>query len=104
MLKSIRHRVPVQQRISSLPVCPLGPRAHTNTNTAWSLTHTRTLRQYSQQTAAAAAAAMGKVERITMFKIPREEDRDRALEQYKVLKRTAVKVCIHLCMHMCMYV
>jgi hypothetical protein len=37
-------------------------------------------------------AAMGKIERITMFKIPKEEDRDRALEQYKVLKRTAVKV------------
>jgi len=35
---------------------------------------------------------MGKIERITMFKIPREEDRNRALQQYGVLKRTAVKV------------
>lgn len=35
---------------------------------------------------------MGKVERITMFKIPHKEDRDRALEQYKVFKQTAVKV------------
>ena len=35
---------------------------------------------------------MGKVERITMFKIAKEEDRERVLEQYKVLKRTAVKV------------
>lgn len=43
-------------------------------------------RQYSEQ------VKMGKVERITMFKIPYKEDRDRALEQYKVLKRAAVKV------------
>jgi len=35
---------------------------------------------------------MGKIERITMFKIPREEDRNSALQQYRVLKRTAVKV------------
>lgn len=34
---------------------------------------------------------MPKIERITMFKIPNEQDRLRALEQYKVLKTTAVK-------------
>jgi len=39
-----------------------------------------------------APGTTGKIERITMFKIPREEDRNRALQQYRVLKRTAVKV------------
>jgi len=37
---------------------------------------------------------MAPIERITMFKIPNEADRDRVLEQYKVLAKTAVKVCI----------
>ena len=37
-------------------------------------------------------AKMPKIERITMFKIPKEEDRNRVLEQYKVLKKTATKV------------
>ncbi|KAL2862879.1 Dabb family protein [Aspergillus lucknowensis] len=34
---------------------------------------------------------MAPVERITLFKIPDEATRDRVLEQYKVLARTAVK-------------
>lgn len=36
---------------------------------------------------------MAPIERITLFKIPNEADRDRVLEQYKVLAKTAVKVC-----------
>ena len=32
------------------------------------------------------------IERLTMFKIPKEEDRERALKQYKILRKTAVKV------------
>jgi hypothetical protein len=36
---------------------------------------------------------MGKpVERITMFKIPEAEGRKKVLDQYKVMKSTAVKV------------
>jgi hypothetical protein len=35
---------------------------------------------------------MAPIERITMFKIPNDGDRDRLLEQYKVLAKTAVKV------------
>ena len=35
---------------------------------------------------------MAPIERITLFKIPNEADRDRVLEQYKVLAKTAVKV------------
>jgi hypothetical protein len=35
---------------------------------------------------------MAPVERITMFKIPNEADRDRVLEQYKILVKTALKV------------
>jgi hypothetical protein len=35
---------------------------------------------------------MEKIERIMMCKIPREEDRLQALEQYKLLKRAAMKV------------
>lgn len=38
---------------------------------------------------------MAPIERITLFKIPNEADRDRVLEQYKVLAKTAVKVCIN---------
>ncbi|KAH8428278.1 Dabb family protein [Aspergillus melleus] len=34
---------------------------------------------------------MAPIERITLFKIPNEEDRLRVLEQYKVLAKTAVK-------------
>ncbi|OOF98189.1 hypothetical protein ASPCADRAFT_3259 [Aspergillus carbonarius ITEM 5010] len=34
---------------------------------------------------------MAPIERITLFKIPNEADRDRVLEQYKVLAKTAVK-------------
>jgi hypothetical protein len=37
---------------------------------------------------------MAPIERITLFKIPNEADRDRVLEQYKVLARTATKVCL----------
>lgn len=39
---------------------------------------------------------MAPIERITMFKIPNESDRDRVLEQYKVLAKTALKVCTYL--------
>lgn len=38
---------------------------------------------------------MAPIERVTLFKIPNEADRDRVLEQYKVLAKTAVKVLIH---------
>lgn len=37
---------------------------------------------------------MAPIERVTLFKIPNEADRDRVLEQYKVLVKTAVKVLI----------
>ncbi|CAG7954105.1 unnamed protein product [Penicillium salamii] len=37
------------------------------------------------------AKAMAPIERITLFKIPNEADRDRVLEQYKVLAKTATK-------------
>lgn len=36
---------------------------------------------------------MAPIERITLFKIPSAEDRKRLLEQYKVLAKTATKVC-----------
>lgn len=32
------------------------------------------------------------IERVTMFKIPKEDDREKLLNQYKVLKMTAFKV------------
>lgn len=35
---------------------------------------------------------MAPIERITLFKVPKEEDRERLLEQYKVLAKTATKV------------
>jgi hypothetical protein len=35
---------------------------------------------------------MAPIERITLFKVPKEEDRLRLLEQYKVLAKTATKV------------
>lgn len=35
---------------------------------------------------------MAPIERITLFNIPNEEDRNRVLEQYKVLAKTATKV------------
>ncbi len=35
---------------------------------------------------------MAPIERITLFKVPKEEDRQRILEQYKVLAKTATKV------------
>ncbi|KAL1969530.1 hypothetical protein VTN77DRAFT_8968 [Rasamsonia byssochlamydoides] len=34
---------------------------------------------------------MAPIERITLFKIPNEADRERVLEQYKILAKTAVK-------------
>ncbi|KAJ6149563.1 hypothetical protein N7471_000762 [Penicillium samsonianum] len=34
---------------------------------------------------------MAPIERITLFKIPNEADRNRVLEQYKVLAKTATK-------------
>jgi len=36
---------------------------------------------------------MAPIERITLFNVPKEEDRKRLLEQYKVLAKTATKVC-----------
>jgi hypothetical protein len=36
---------------------------------------------------------MAPIERITLFNVPKAEDRARILEQYKVLAKTAVKVC-----------
>lgn len=39
---------------------------------------------------------MAPIERITLFKIPNDADRDRVLEQYKVLAKTAVKVYLIL--------
>lgn len=39
---------------------------------------------------------MAPIERITLFKIPKEEDRLRVLEQYKVLAKTATKVSLHI--------
>jgi hypothetical protein len=39
---------------------------------------------------------MAPIERITLFKIPSEADRDRVLEQYKILAKTAVKVGVYL--------
>jgi hypothetical protein len=36
---------------------------------------------------------MAPIERITLFKVPNEADRLRLLEQYKVLAKTATKVC-----------
>jgi hypothetical protein len=35
---------------------------------------------------------MAPIERITLFKIPDEAGRDRVLEQYKVMAKTAMKV------------
>lgn len=37
---------------------------------------------------------MAPIERITLFNIPKEEDRNKVLEQYKVLAKTATKVII----------
>ena len=37
---------------------------------------------------------MAPIERITLFKIPNEEDLNRVLEQYKTLAKTAVKVLL----------
>ena len=37
---------------------------------------------------------MAPIERITLFNIPNEEDRNRVLEQYKILAKTATKVII----------
>ncbi len=34
--------------------------------------------------------------RYTMFKIPKEEDIDRVLKQYDILRQTAIKVGLHL--------
>ncbi|EPS31764.1 hypothetical protein POX_d06043 [Penicillium oxalicum] len=34
---------------------------------------------------------MAPIERITLFKVPKEEDRHRILEQYKILAKTATK-------------
>lgn len=38
------------------------------------------------------AAMAQPIERVTMFKIPKKEDREKVLEAYKTVKQTAVKV------------
>lgn len=38
-------------------------------------------------------STMAPIERITLFKVPKEADRLRLLEQYKILAKTATKVC-----------
>jgi len=35
---------------------------------------------------------MGKIERVTMFKIPKAEDRQELVKRYETLSKTAVKV------------
>lgn len=35
---------------------------------------------------------MAPIERVTLFKIPKEEDIEPLLDQYKILSKTAVKV------------
>lgn len=35
---------------------------------------------------------MAPIERVTMFKIPKQEDREKVLEGYRRMKKTAVKV------------
>lgn len=35
---------------------------------------------------------MAPIERVTMFKIPKQEDREKVLEGYRHMKKTAVKV------------
>jgi hypothetical protein len=37
---------------------------------------------------------MASIERITLFNIPKEEDRLRLVEEYKQLSKTAAKVCV----------
>lgn len=36
------------------------------------------------------------INRLTLFKIPREEDLPAMLEQYRILQRTAVKVRLYI--------
>lgn len=43
-------------------------------------------------TTSTSPSTMAPIERITLFKVPKEEDRQRILEQYKVLAKTATKV------------
>lgn len=57
-------------------------------------------RPSSYRTFASTSAIMAPtIERITLFKIPNEADQDRLLEQYKVLAKTATKVCVLLLYH-----
>lgn len=54
----------------------------------------RHLRQFtSTSTSTSTPARMAPIERITLFNVPKAEDRKRLLEQYKVLAKTATKVC-----------
>lgn len=54
-------------------------------------------RPSSYRTFASTSAIMAPtIERITLFKIPNEADQDRLLEQYKILAKTATKVCVLL--------
>ena len=39
---------------------------------------------------------MAPIERVTMFKIPKQEDREKVLEGYRHMKKTAVKVRVLL--------
>lgn len=45
------------------------------------------------RTISTSPVTMAPIERITLFKVPNEADRLRLLEQYKVLAKTATKVC-----------
>lgn len=51
------------------------------------------LRHLRRFTSTSKIANMAPIERITLFNVPKEEDRKRLLEQYKVLAKTATKVC-----------
>ncbi|KAI2900917.1 hypothetical protein CBS63078_6893 [Aspergillus niger] len=69
-----------------LNVLPILPR-NTPPSSDISIPSTMLLRR----TFATFSRKMAPIERITLFKIPNDADRDRVLEQYKVLAKTAVK-------------
>lgn len=48
---------------------------------------------FLKRTISTSSSTMAPIERITLFKVPNEADRLRLLEQYKVLAKTATKVC-----------
>ena len=81
-------------RLPSMPAVPTSPALRLSVHpcksiicTAFSRYRPFVLRPRTLST----STTMPKIERITMFKIPSPSDLDRCLEQYKTLKRTAVK-------------